>query len=112
VRSSPSPHCISTESQELKENHKTTCGFRALKWGSLQLPDSDLESSDFFELNIAIPTIWLAQTEEIMMQGLCDTHSRRLFRVGPITISRLKGKVPDQEYLLRPHTISQSTSLH
>jgi hypothetical protein len=62
VRSSPSPHCISTESQELKENHKTTCGFRALKWGSLQLPDSDLESSDFFELNIAIPTIWLAQT--------------------------------------------------
>jgi hypothetical protein len=53
---------FSTESQELKEIHKTTWGFSALKWGSIQVPESDLESSDFFELNIAIPAIWLAQT--------------------------------------------------
>jgi hypothetical protein len=103
---------FSTESQELKENHKITWGFRALNWGSLQLPDSDIESSDFFELNIAIPTIWLAQTKEIMMQDLCDTHSGGLFRVVPIPISRLKGKVPGQGHLLQPYTISQSTSLH
>jgi hypothetical protein len=47
-----------------------------------------------------------------MMQGLCDTYSEGLFRVGPIPISRLKGKVPGQGHFIRPYTISQSTSLH
>jgi hypothetical protein len=40
--------------------------------------------------------------EEIMMQGFCDTHSRGLFRVGPIPILRLKVKVSGQGHLLQP----------